>query len=150
MDSIDSKGNPGMDVEAGRHILYAMNFRVSQRVWQKSHSIPQKMLSIPQGFPGNGMEFCADYLGNQLSPIPFPTPRWFIHMVSNTLANDSHLYPHGIHKVIHSLTYHRDLPSAVLHFSPLFCTIIHYSILSHISTIFSPINILYDTQSTQI
>jgi hypothetical protein len=38
----DSKGNPGMDVAAGHHIVSAAKIRVSQRVWQKTtvfHSI---------------------------------------------------------------------------------------------------------------
>ena len=92
------------------------------------------MLSIPQGFPGNGMEFCADYLGNQLSPNGYPysalvypygiqhnirTILIRIHMVSNTYPQS---YPQAYLPPRHMLRgYYTNF-----HYSAQLYTILYY------------------------
>lgn len=150
-----------MDVEADHHILSAEKIQSISANMAENHSIPQRIIRKPQGFPGNGMGFCADNLRNQLSPNGYPYSALVYPLlpapISERFSFVSIWYPTHIHRVIHRLTYHRDICcadttqiSTKTEFSILFSTLLHYPTLYCISTIFSPIDILYDTQSIQI
>lgn len=126
-----------MDVEAGHHILSAEKIQSISASMAENHSIPQRIIRKPQGFPGNGMGFCADNLRNQLSPNGYPYSALVYPLlpapISERFSFVSIWYPTHIHRVIHRLTYHRDICcadttqiSTILHNYTLYYTLLHF------------------------